>query len=292
MAPTMDALLAAKAVIMGVVEGLTEFIPVSSTGHLIVTDNFIGFEDSLRRLLGDQRGDGFAKMFEVVIQLGAILSVCWYYRDRILRTLGGAGSDPVARGLIVNLVLAFIPAAVIGLATHHLIEHHLMRPEVVAATLAVGGFAIIAIEARRAEPRLTDAAALPPRIAFAVGCCQCLALLPGISRSGATIMGALLLGVARPAATEFSFFLAIPTMFAACGFDLVKHRHDLDASSLGILTIGFVVSFVVALVVVHWLLHFVAKHRFTGFGWYRIAAGLTLAVLIWYGVITAGDLAH
>lgn len=279
----MDFILSAKAAILGVVEGLTEFIPVSSTGHLIVADRVLGFADAAGPKLG--------KLFLVVIQLGAILAVCWYYRSRLWTVARTASSDPRSRQLIGNLVVGFIPAAVVGLVAHHYIEDHLFRPEVVAATLAIGGAILVAVEKRTWHPVHEDAGALPMRIALAIGCFQCLAiLLPGTSRSGATIIGAMLIGVSRVAATEFSFFLAIPTMLAATGYDLLKHRDDLTGSGLELIAIGFVVSFIVALGVVHWLLRFVAKHTFTGFGWYRIAAGILLAIMVWRGYITAADL--
>ncbi len=278
----MDLILAAKAVILGIVEGLTEFIPVSSTGHLIVADRLIGF--------GGDVGKPTKDLFLVVIQLGAIMSVCWYYRRRLLDVATTLPSDPRSRRLTWNLVLGFIPAAVVGLLAHHYVEEHMLRPEVVAATLAVGGAILVAVERRAWKPVHEDAAMLPARVALAIGVFQCLAiLLPGTSRSGATIIGAMLIGVSRVAATEFSFFLAIPIMLAASGYDLLKHRADLTTHGLELIAIGFVVSFIVALGVVHWLLRFVAKHTFTGFGWYRIAAGLLLALMIWRGFISADD---
>lgn len=281
----MDAVLALKTVIMGVVEGLTEFLPISSTGHLIVAGRAIGFEESLNQALGPDLGPKAASAFEIIIQLGAILAVCWYFRRRIATTLGTVSEEPTRR-FILSLLVAFLPAAVIGFAIHRHLET-LLRPEVVAATTIIGGILIILIERRRAEPRFTSANDLPLRIALIIGFCQCLAMIPGTSRSGATIMGALLLGVSRVAATEFSFFLAIPTMMAATALQLVKHRHDLTHQSLLIIAIGFVVSFIVALGVVHWLLKFVSSHRFTAFGWYRIVAGCVLVGLILAGWITA-----
>jgi undecaprenyl-diphosphatase len=267
----MDLVAVGQAAVMGVVEGLTEFLPVSSTGHLIAVGRLIGFEGV--------KGDAFAQMFEIVIQLGAILAVCWYFRARLWKLVRGiASGEEAERRFALALLVAFIPTAVIALALHRVVEAHLMRPEVVAATLALGGFAILWIERRVVQPIHHQADNLPWRVQIGIGLCQSLAaVLPGTSRSGATIMGSLLMGVDRRAATEFSFFLAIPTMFAATGYDLLKHRHDLTGDGLELIVVGFVVSFVVALAVVAWLLRFVAGHTFVAFGWYRILAGLILA---------------
>lgn len=270
----MEAWLA--AVILGVVEGLTEFIPVSSTGHLIVAEQLLGFHDP-------------NDVFLIVIQLGAILAVCAYYRTRLWQVLRGmVRREPAAWRFVRNLVVGTLPAVVVGLSLERTMERYLFRPEVVIATLALGGLAIIAIERRRKEPVHHDAADLPLRTAFGVGCCQVLAiLLPGTSRSGATILGGMLLGIDRRAATEFSFFLAIPAMLGASALKLAKHGDTITADRAGIIAIGFVVSFAVALAVVHWLLRWVTRHDFVPFAWYRIAAALVLAVLLLTGVIAS-----
>lgn len=278
----MDLVTAFQAAVMGLVEGLTEFIPVSSTGHLIALGDLMGF-------LPNDADKEFRDLFEVVIQLAAILAVCVHFRARILAVVGNLHRDPAARAFVCKLLLAFVPAGVVGLAAHHFVETHLMNAGVVAATLAIGGLAILLIERRQRTPTITgDAQTLPLTTMVLIGCCQCLAiLLPGTSRAGATIMGALLLGVDRRTATDFSFFLAIPTMFAASGYSLLKHHHALHGDGrFGVLAIGFVVAFAVAWAVVAWLLRFVATHTFVVFGWYRIAAGLALAALCVAGLVT------
>lgn len=275
----MDLILAAKAALMGLVEGLTEFIPVSSTGHLIATGELIGFMTDHPEARG---------AFEVVIQLGAILAVVALFRERLWRLAVALPSDPAARRFFLKLIVGFIPAGAVGLLTHKFVEAHLMNTGVVAAVLAVGGLAILLIERRTPRPALhTDAMNLPWRTVMAIGCCQCISLvLPGTSRSAATILGGILLGVDRRAATEFSFFLALPTMCAATGYSLLKKHEALAETGWDILAIGFVVSFFVAWVVIAWLLRFVANHTFTAFGWYRIAAGLTLAGLCVAGIVS------
>ena len=275
----MDLVLAAKAALMGLVEGLTEFIPVSSTGHLIATGELIGF-------LSD-RPEARA-LFEVVIQFGAILAVVALFRERLWRLVVALPSDPTARLFFLKLIVGFIPAGVIGLLAHKYVEAHLMNTGVVAAVLALGGLAILLIERRTPRPAIhTDAMNLPWPTVMAIGCCQCLAIvLPGTSRSAATILGGMLLGVDRRAATEFSFFLALPTLTAASGYSLLKHHHAMAEAGWGILAIGTVVSFIVAWATIAWLLRFVASHTFTAFGWYRIAAGLTLAALCVAGIVS------
>ena len=282
----MDPVDAVKTVVMGVVEGITEFLPISSTGHLIVTGELIGFE------AGPARKE-FRDLFEVVIQLGAILAIVVLYRTRLLeigrRLLRG---DAVARGFLRNLLLAFIPAAVVGLALNKYVEAYLMNSATVAAVLAIGGLAIILVERRHPAPHLTDMQRLPARTAFLIGCFQCLAVvLPGTSRSAATILGGMLLGVERKAATDFSFILAIPVMAAATGYKLFKERAVLAANHdhIAVLALGFVVSFVVAWAAVAWLLRYIASHTFTAFGWYRIGAGLVIAALLVAGLISFKD---
>lgn len=277
----MDPSDIVKAVIMGVVEGLTEFLPISSTGHLIATSELIGF----MRAPADEP---FRNLFEIVIQLGAILAVIALFRQRVWAIVSTLHSSAVSRTFTLKLAVAFIPAGIIGFTTHKFVEKYLMNTGTVAAMLAIGGLVIILIERRKQqEPRHLDAMNLPWKTAIAIGCCQCLSLmLPGTSRAAATILGGLLLGLNRRAATEFSFFLAIPTMFAATSYSLLKHRDGLSDPRMGLVVIGFIVSFIVAWVVIAWLLRFVATHTFTAFGWYRIAAGLILAGLLAAGVVS------
>lgn len=269
----MDLLLAAKAAVMGIVEGLTEFIPVSSTGHLIITGEIIGFQHPIREI------------FEIVIQLGAILAVVWYFRDRLIMRLKGLTSDPACQKFWLNLLVAFVPLAVIGLLFEKKLTAALFNPPVVAAALCLGGLAILVIERLPKHEIHTQPDALPVKTAFWVGLCQILALVPGVSRSGATIMGGLCLGLSRQAATEFSFFLSIPVLTAASLYKLFKHRHEISSDGAELIAIGFVVSFIVGLAVVHWLLRFVAQHSFAVFGWYRLIAGLALAAAIAAGWI-------
>ena len=276
----MDSTDIVKTVIMGIVEGLTEFLPISSTGHLIATSELIGF----MRAPADEE---FRNLFEIVIQLGAILAVIALFRQRVWAIISTLHSSAVSRTFTLKLAVAFIPAGIIGYTTHTFVEKHLMNTGTVAAMLAIGGLAIILIERRKQqEPRHLDAMNLPWKTAIAIGCCQCLSLMPGTSRAAATILGGLLLGLNRRAATEFSFFLAIPTMFAATGYSLYKHHDGLSDPRMGLVVIGFIVSFIVAWVVIAWLLRFVATHTFTAFGWYRIAAGLVLAGLLAAGVLS------
>jgi undecaprenyl-diphosphatase len=279
----MDPLNALKAVVMGVVEGLTEFLPVSSTGHLIATAELIGF-------YMDPADQEFRHLFEIVIQLGAILAVLALFRQRVWRVVSTLHSDANSREFVLKLSAAFIPAGIVGFTTHKYIELYLMNTGVVAAMLALGGLLIILLERRKEQPVLyQDAMALPWKIAIGVGCFQCLSLLlPGTSRAAASILGGIFLGLDRRTATEFSFFLAIPTMLAATTYSLLKHHEALHDSRLGILAIGTIVSFIVAWVVIAWLIRFVSSHTFIVFGWYRIAAGLVLAILLASGVISWG----
>lgn len=259
-------------IILGVVEGLTEFIPVSSTGHLILTEHLIGYE-------GTKAG-----IIDVVIQVGAILAICWLYRTKLWAVATGLGGDPGARRFAGNVFLAFLPAAFVGALAHDFIKTMLFSPYVVAVSLIVGGIAIIAIErwATR-RPSETDIEHLSPRLAFGIGLCQLLSLIPGVSRSGATIMGGVALGINRRTATEFSFFLAIPTMFGAAAFDLFKNRALISTDDATAILVGLVASFVVAMIVVKWLVGFVGRHGFTVFGWYRIAAGIVTLTFLGAG---------
>jgi undecaprenyl-diphosphatase len=257
------------AVILGVVEALSEFLPISSTGHLLLVSDILGF-----RSPGD--------VFEVVIQLGAILSICVLFFARLARAVIALPSDPGARRFAASILIAFMPAAVLGAALHGFIKGVLFSPVVVAVSLVVGGVVILVIERWHPPPRLHNPEALPLPTALAIGFAQVLAMIPGVSRSGATIMGALLLGVDRKAAAEFSFFLAIPTMFGAAAYDLYKSRALMDADSLWLIAIGFIAAFVAGLAVVDWLLRFVQRHTFKVFGWYRIVFGLIVLAALHY----------
>lgn len=261
----MDPILLAKAAVMGLVEGATEFIPVSSTGHLIIAGRFLGFD----------AWHG-AKTFDVFIQLGAILAVVWLYRAKIVNVVRTAPGNRKSQRLILNLVIAFLPAAIVGFLANDFIEEKLFNPVTVAVALVVGGVVILLIEGWHRRVRTETVDDVTPKEALGVGLAQLLALVPGTSRSGATIMGGMGLGMSRVAATEFSFFLAIPVMFAATLYSLWKARHGLSAADAPVFAVGFVVSFVSALLVIRWLLRFVANNSFRGFAWYRIVFGLIL----------------
>ena len=250
--------------IQGVVEGVTEFLPVSSTGHLIVVGDWLGFT-------GDR-----AKTFEIFIQFGAILAIVWIYRQRFLVVARDFVREPVSRRFVTNLLVAFLPAAIVGLLTHHWIKAHLFTPVVVALGFIVGGIVILMVERWKPRETVADAADLQPPTALGIGLAQRLALVPGVSRSGATIMGGYALGLSRTAATEFSFFLAVPVIAAAAVFDLLKSLDALGAADIPIFVVGFLVSFVSAFVVVKAFLRYVAHHSFSVFAWYRIAFGLLL----------------
>src|SRR5258706_5759823 len=255
------------AIVLGVVEGLTEFIPVSSTGHLILAKTALGL---------DQSWDTFL----VLIQLGAILAVVLLYFQRLWRVVVRLPTDPAARGFALSVILAFLPAALLAVAFRKYIEAAFENPSLICITLIVGGVGLIVLDHLRLEPRHKDAMRLPWLTSLGIGLFQCLSLVPGVSRSGATITGALLLGSDKRAAAEFSFFLAIPTMLGAFVFDFVKHRHEMDVHHLSTLAIGFVVSFVVGLIVVRGLLDFVARRGFTIFGVWRIAIGVAGLALL------------
>lgn len=259
---------AIQALVLGLVEGATEFIPVSSTGHLILVGDWLGFEG------------GFAESFNIVIQLGAILAVVWLYRARLWGAVRGLGTDPRARLLVINLAAAFLPAAIAGVLVHDWIKAVLFNPVTVAAALVAGGIAILVIERVRPKTRIGTVDEMRPGVALGIGLAQVASLIPGVSRSGATIMGALGLGLSRSAAAEFSFFLAIPVMFAATLFELATGPQMLSGDRLLVLGIGFVTSFVAAVFVVKAFLRFVSLHSFDAFAWYRIVFGLLL--LGWY----------
>jgi undecaprenyl-diphosphatase len=257
------------AILLGIIEGATEFIPVSSTGHLIIAGDMLGYT-------GPQ-----ANVFAVFIQLGAILAIVWLYRGTFTEVLTTVRGDQGSRRFVVNLVIATIPAVVVGFLAHEFIMGYLFSPVTVAGALIVGGIAILAIEAWQPRTRIEHVREIPERTALAIGFAQVLALFPGVSRSGATIMGAYSLGLSRTAATEFSFFLAIPIMLAASAYELLGSWAELTPTDLWMLAVGFIVSFVSAAVVVKLFLRFVANHSFRFFAWYRIALGGLL--LAYYG---------
>lgn len=249
-------------ILLGIVEGVTEFLPVSSTGHLILAGALLGFK-------GEASGT-----FEIVIQLGAILSVIVLYWRRFWDVFVGLGRrDPRAIAFTRNVALAFLPSAVIGLIVYKMVKAMLESPMTVAVALVVGGIAILVIERLVRAPKVTNVEQMSWKVALGIGLIQCLAMIPGVSRSGATIMGALGLGVDRKTAAEFSFFLAVPTMLAASAYDLYKNAESIGSDGWLAIAIGFVVSFVVALLVIRWFLGIVTRHGFTPFAWYRIVAG-------------------
>jgi len=250
-----------KALILGLVEGATEFIPVSSTGHLIVVGAWLGFD-------GPE-----AATFEIVIQLGAILAVVWLYRAKLIGSVTHARHDPAARHLLLNLAIAFLPAAAAGYLFHEAIKRHLFDPGTVAAALVAGGLAIIAVEWWKPAVRVAAVDDLNGRHALGVGIAQVLSLMPGISRSAATIMGGLAIGLSRKAATEFSFFVAVPVMLAATLFELLRNLDGMTLSDVHLLAVGFTTAFVSAAVVVKALVRFISRHSFLPFAWYRIALG-------------------
>ena len=251
-----------KAAVLGLVEGATEFVPVSSTGHLIVVSNWLG--------LLDER----TKAFDIFIQLGAILAIVWLYRGRLGRAMLAARHEPRSRRFLGSLFIAFLPAAVIGFLAHDWIKARLFNPTVVAVALVAGGILILLIERWAPTPRVSDVTEVPPRTAWGIGLAQVLSLIPGTSRSGATILGGFALGLSRTAATEFSFFLAIPVLLAATAYDLLKSWSILVPADAPVFAVGFVVSFVSALVVVRAFLSYVSHHSFSAFAWYRIAFGI------------------
>jgi undecaprenyl-diphosphatase len=265
------------AAILGVVEGLTEFLPVSSTGHLIVAGSLLGYT-------GDK-----AKLFEIVIQAGAILAVCWEYRAKLYAVAGGIFSDRSAQRFVLNLFVAFLPAAVLGLAFSKMIKANLFAPVPVASAFIVGALVILWAERRQrrnpATVRIDSVDAMRWTDALKIGFAQALALIPGTSRSGATIIGGMLFGLSRKAATEFSFFLAIPTLFAATGYEFVKNRALLAGGDLSMIAVGFAVAFVSAFFVVRWLLRYVAHHDFVPFAWYRIAFGVVILATSYFGLV-------
>ena len=270
----METVLVVKALIMGLVEVVTEFLPISSTGHLILTGEWLGFLDK------EVRG-----VFEIFIQLGAILAICWEYRTKLLGTLFGLGRDAGARAFASNVALAFCPAVVLGLTLGAKIKASLFSPLPVSTAFVVGGIIILAVERRQHTPEIDDVDAMGWQDALKVGLAQCFALIPGTSRSGATIIGGLLFGLSRKAATEFSFFLAIPTLTGAAFYDLYKNWALLDSSHLEYFALGFFAAFVSALFAIRGLLRYISNHDFTVFAWYRIAFGILILTMSFSGFL-------
>ena len=257
-----------EALGLGILEGLTEFIPVSSTGHLLLAAHFLGFESA-------------GKTFEVVIQLGAVLAILGVYAAKITKTVVGLPNDPQARRFAASILIAFLPAAVVGVLAHDVIKSILFEsPRLIASMLIIGGIVLLVVDRLPLTPRYHDAERFPLGMALGIGIIQCLAMIPGVSRSGATIVGALALGADKRSAAEFSFFLSMPTMAGAFGYDLYKNLDVLDMSAKGEIAIGFAAAFVTAILVVRWLLGYVSRHGYTLFGWWRIVVGcVALAAL-------------
>lgn len=268
----MDIPVLLKALLLGAVEGLTEFLPVSSTGHLIIVGDLLNFNDDK------------GKVFEIAIQLGAILAVCWEYRARIGHVVAGLSGDARARRFALNVLIAFLPAAVLGFAFHGVIKTYLFNPYTVALALIAGGLVILWVERRyQHHHHIASVDDMRWSDALKVGLAQSIAMFPGVSRSGATIMGGMIFGLSRQTATEFSFFLAIPTMFAATSYDIFKNRDLLQFADVPMFIVGFVTAFITALLVVRGLLRYVANHSFTPFAWYRIVFGLIVLGYFGFG---------
>ncbi len=264
-----------KAVLMGIVEGLTEFLPISSTGHLILAGSLLDFQSNV--------GADKAKVFDIAIQSGAIFAIVLVYWQRLRDTLAGLGSEPRAQRFAINVVVGFLPAAVIGLALGKVIKAHLFNAPVVASAFIVGGLIILwaerrASKAEHAVPRVQTVDDLSVLDALKIGFVQCLGMIPGTSRSGATIIGGMFLGLSRKASTEFSFFLGIPTLVGAGLYSLYKERELLSLADLPLFGVGLAFSFISAWVCVRWLLRYVATHNFVPFAWYRIAFGILVLV--------------
>ena len=271
----MDIVLLAKAAVMGVVEGLTEFLPISSTGHLILAGALLGFDDEK------------AKVFDIAIQTGAILAVIIVYWKKLRDTVLALPTSRQAQRFTVNVLIAFLPAVILGLLFGKAIKAHLFTPVVVASTFIIGGFIILWAERRpQSQARIQNIDSMTPLDALKVGLVQCLAMIPGTSRSGATIIGGMLLGLSRRAATDFSFFLAIPTLIGAGAYSLYKERALLSMADLPLFGVGLFFSFVSAWICVRWLLGYISTHNFVPFAWYRIAFGLVVLGTAWSGLVS------
>lgn len=277
----MDFTLALKALIMGIVEGLTEFLPISSTGHLILTASLLNFT-----------GES-VKVFEIAIQAGAMLAVCWEYRARIASVFAGLLSDAKARKFAINLLIAFVPAAALGFLFSGMIKEQLFAPVPVAAAFIVGGLIILWVEKRnKTHPKAARVESVDDMSfadALKIGCAQAFALVPGTSRSGATIIGGMLFGLSRKASTEFSFFLAIPTLFSATVYSLYKERDLLSMADVPVFGIGTVAAFASAFLCVRWLLRYISSHDFTVFAWYRIVFGFVVIASAYSGLVVWKD---
>lgn len=282
----IDPLLLIKAAVMGIVEGLTEFLPISSTGHLILAGSLLNFT-------GEK-----VKVFEIAIQTGAMLAVIWEYRERLKRTVTGLGHDPVARRFALNVAIAFVPAVVLGLLFGGFIKQHLFNPVAVASAFIVGGLIILWVEARHRRlygdldlqggrrARVETVDDMTPADALKVGLLQCLALIPGTSRSGATIIGGMVIGFSRKAATEFSFYLGIPTLMGAGAYSVLKNRELLSWADVPMFAVGLVFAFASALLCIRWLIRYVSTHTFVGFAWYRIVFGGIVLLTAWTGWVS------
>ena len=282
----MDVVLLLKAAVMGLVEGLTEFLPISSTGHLILAGSLLDFTGET------------AKVFEIAIQTGAMFAVIWEYRERLSRTVRGLGHDRQAQRFALNVLIAFVPAVVLGLAFGKVVKQHLFHPVPVATAFIVGGLIILWVERRHRRAfgerdlegarlaRVETVDDMTPLDALKVGLVQCLALVPGTSRSGATIIGAMLFGFSRKAATEFSFYLGIPTLMGAGAYSVWKERAALHWHDLPLFLVGSVFAFISALLCIRWLIRFVSTHDFTIFAWYRIVFGGVVLLTAWTGWVT------
>ena len=267
----MDIVIMFKALILGIIEGLTEFLPISSTGHLIVFGSLLDFKSNER-------------VFEIAIQLGAVLAVVFEYRKRFSHVIRNVGHDKIVNRFVINLMVAFIPAAVVGLLFSKYIKEVLFNPIIVAIALVVGGFIILWVEKRQMHrtPKVTSVDDMRVKDALVVGLAQILALIPGTSRSGSTIMGGMIWGLERKVATEFSFFLAVPVMIAATTYDVLKHYKDFSAQDIGLIVIGFVAAFVAGLLAVKALLKFVASKNYVPFAYYRIVFGGLILLTWWF----------
>lgn len=269
----MDLWTAFQALLLGIVEGLTEFLPISSTGHQIIVADLIGF--------GGERFEAF----NIIIQLGAILAVVWEYRRKVFDIVVGLPRQRSAQRFTLNLLVAFLPAVVLGVAFADVIHHYLFNPITVATALVIGGVIMLWAERRQHRTEADTVDEMTWNHALKVGCAQCLALIPGTSRSGATIIGGLVFGLSRKAATEFSFFLAMPTMVGAAVYSSYKYRHLFQPADLPVFALGFVVSFVFAMLAVRALLKFIASHSYAVFAWYRIGFGLLILASWVFGVV-------
>ncbi|OQW98938.1 MAG: undecaprenyl-diphosphatase [Thiothrix lacustris] len=270
----MDFLLLLKAAIMGLVEGATEFLPISSTGHLILAGDLLNFMDHAKR-----------GVFEIAIQLGAILAVIWEYRTRFISTFAGIGRDPIANRLLINIAIAFLPLAVLGLAFGDIIKTFLFKPVPVAIAFIVGGFIILWAEKRQHTITIPTVDDIRPKDALKLGLAQAVALIPGMSRSGSTIIGGLFFGLSRKAAAEFSFFLAVPTLGIASVYSMYKERELLSMDDMGAWAVGFVFAFISAMIAVRALIRYVSNNDFTVFAWYRIAFGIVVIITAYTGLV-------